>query len=370
MPLRFATFNVENLFSRPKAMNLDDMSLGTEIMSTIADLQTELHKTVYDKAKISGLAKAAHGYFKINKTRGKNPLSYSANTKRYSVKVDGKGAWVGFIELKRAKFSDKSVSNTARFLRSLKADVVGICEIENMIAMRQFRSEYLSSMKYRNEMLIDGTDPRGIDVGLFSRFPITGLRTNIHYVPSGSRWPLFPRDCMEVGVQLAGGRTLWVIQCHLKSKLGAGSGNARRKKQATRLAELLKARYDLDRDLVVVSGDMNDVPGSAPLEPLTGLAGLHDVLALRNVPADKRWTYAYRNERNQIDHVLVSTALKSAVVDAWVDRRGMADLDELSNGQEQSMSGVTSSKNAASDHGAVVVDLDLATVSPGNDALA
>ena len=97
------------------------------------------------------------------------------------------------------------MANTGKFVDRLNADIIGICEVENVVPMRQFRS--LLREKLRYEILIDGTDPRGIDVGLYSKFPLGNLRTNIHFRPPGRRNPLFPRDCMEVEIPMAGGRS-------------------------------------------------------------------------------------------------------------------------------------------------------------------
>ncbi len=363
MTIRFATFNVENLFSRPKAMNLDDTDHGTTILATVAELQDLLDRDTYgpaDKRAIADLALAARGYFSINKTRGRTPLSYSRRSGVYTVKVGGKKDWAGFIELTRAKFSDASVANTGKFIGKLNADILGICEVENLSTMRYFRSQHFGREGLRHAILIDATDPRGIDVGLYSRFPFGHLRSNVDYKPDGATWPLFTRDCLEAEIPLGGDRRLHVLQNHLKSKLGPKRrSDARRKAQATRINEILGERYDLTRDWVIVAGDMNDTPGSDPLSPLFDNPGLHDVLEVAGVDPARRWTYHYRSNE-QIDHVLVSTALRPHVAAAGVDRSGIAEVADHSGGTERPMAGITGWRNAASDHGAVWVDLSIA----------
>ena len=84
------------------------------------------------------------------------------------------------------------------------------------------------------------------------------------------------------------------------------------------------------------------------------------MLDVAKVPADLRWTYAFRNQKNQIDHVLVSRALRDKVDSAGVDRSGMADIEKLTGGAEKRMKGITGERNAASDHGAVWVKLNIA----------
>ncbi|MEM7256804.1 MAG: endonuclease/exonuclease/phosphatase family protein, partial [Pseudomonadota bacterium] len=287
-------------------------------------------------------------------------LSWSSADDTYKVKVNGRSDWDGFIALKRDNFDFLTVSNTGRFMRKIDADVFGICEVESVGAMRQFRSDQLSRMDLDYELLVDGNDPRGIDIGMYSRFPYGFIRTNIHHKTSSRARRTFSRDCLEVEIQLPSGNSLWVLQNHLKSKLGAqSSSDARRKKQADRIAEILHNEYDLNNVFVIVSGDLNDTPDRNPLSALTDNSGLHDVLEVAGVPENQRWTYEYRGQLNQIDYILISSALSQHVTDAGVDRTGMADLESFTNGAEHSLSGITNWRNAASDHGAVWAEFDI-----------
>ena len=45
--LRIASFNVENLFTRPKVLNLKDQSVGNTILEMINELQQLLKNAVY-----------------------------------------------------------------------------------------------------------------------------------------------------------------------------------------------------------------------------------------------------------------------------------------------------------------------------------
>ena len=51
--------------------------------------------------------------------------------------------------------------------------------------------------------------------------------------------------------------------------------------------------------------------------------------------------------------------LKDLFKDAGVERRGMYEIDTLSNGAEHRFDTITASSNAASDHAAVWVDFNL-----------
>ena len=58
-------------------------------------------------------------------------------------------------------------------------------------------------------MLIDGNDERGIDVGLYSKHPIRSIHSNIGLGLPGER--TFSRDCAEFEIETPGGDTIWVL---------------------------------------------------------------------------------------------------------------------------------------------------------------
>ena len=351
---RIATFNVENLFNRARVLNFFDHEHGTEKLKNIALLEAELRKPVYDKAEIARLYALVEDVVRFNITRSRvGRYIISRSHGQWRVHPDGPNDWAGTIEFKRAKFDDTTTRNTARVIREVDAHILCIIEVENRLALETFNSDRLAS-RYPYNILIDGNDSRGIDIGLYSKFEFGTIRTNIFDGTAQSR--TFPRDCLEVEVLTPGGPT-YLLMNHFTSKsLG---GDDRRERQAQRLNELLQDRYNLADQRVVVAGDLNDTPDSAPLGHLLGNNGLTDVLKLA-FPNDSamRWTYHYdRNE--QIDYILVSTPLASVFQGAGVERRGIADVDGYSNGTIIPFSSVTSWRDAASDHGAVWADFDL-----------
>jgi hypothetical protein len=90
---------------------------------------------------------------------------------------------------------------TADAIAGIDADVLGLQEIESLPTLKRFNDQFLSKLGYKYQMLIDGNDARGIDVGLLSRYPLAYVRTNqFDRQPDGK--PLFSRDCLEVGVAL------------------------------------------------------------------------------------------------------------------------------------------------------------------------
>ncbi|MFO0905741.1 MAG: endonuclease/exonuclease/phosphatase family protein [Pirellulales bacterium] len=353
---RVASFNCENLFSRAKVLNLANSQVAADALTKIDQLNKLLHKATYtaaDKQKMVALYAEVETYVAMRENRGK-----VFNKAKTQVVAQGASDWDGELEFKRAKFSEVTRENTAKVIKAVKADVACLVEVEDRPALAAFNSELLDSRKFKFPMLIDGNDPRGIDVGVLSNFPILSLKTHIFDGSGNSR--TFSRDCLRVEMELPNQKRLHLLCNHFKSKSGGdAASDPRRRRQAERVAEILQ-EYDLDQDLVIVAGDLNDTPdATSPLRPLLDVAGLHDVLELQfphDAPA--RWTYHFQGVQ-QIDYLLVSKPLKSAFVQAGVERRGIHRLNVITQGQEAQFDTVTSAANAASDHGAVWAEFSL-----------
>ncbi len=122
------------------------------------------------------------------------------------------------------------------------------------------------------------------------------------------------------------GRPLFLVVNHWNSKSGDQSlagrhqppvrgSDAQRVSQARAVRSFVDALLaaDADADLVVL-GDLNDVPGSAPLAVLTagtaGRAGLTDLAD--GLPAAERYTYVHEGNSQQLDHILLSPHLLRA----------------------------------------------------------
>jgi endonuclease/exonuclease/phosphatase family metal-dependent hydrolase len=358
MSVRIATFNVENLFSRAKVLNLQDEAATADRLLRINDLQQLLDKPKYevtDKKNILELVDELKNDIEIREDRGKLITGTGANRK---VAADGRKGWDGGIDLKRAEFTDLQRENTALVFDKVKADVFCVVEAENRDVLARFNSALLSP-KFKFNMLIDGNDPRGIDVGLYSKFEFGTMRTHIFDGTPQSR--TFSRDCPEYEVLLPSGKSLFVLPNHFKSKSGgAGATDARRKRQAEAVRDILK-RYDLTTDFVVVAGDLNDTPDRAPLKPLLDVPNLFDVLAVQFpavADAPKRGTYKFGNKLQQIDYLLVSKPLRDKLTKAGVEQRGIWKIADV-NPAVSTFPEITGPNSAASDHGAVFADFDI-----------
>jgi len=369
--MRLASFNLENLFDRAKALNQPTWAEGRPALEMVARLNRIFGKTTYTAADRSsiligltklGLAKSDDGgkFARLRQNRGhllKRPSSGPAQ-----VVAAGRGDWIGWVELKMEEVNEIATRTTAQVVRDVNADVVAVIEVDNRVALGRFNTALLpavSTMPYPHVMVIDGNDERGIDVGLLSRFPIATMRSHVDDRLDDS--PVFSRDCPEYELTLPSGDPVLLLVNHLKSKGygGQADSNARRLRQARRVREIYDARRQGGAVNIAVLGDFNDTPASGPLAPLLGAGSeLRDVSAHPSFVSDGRpGTFANGTASGKLDYVLLSPALFSRVQRAGVWRKGVwggthGTLWEI-------YPEMTKPIHAASDHAAVWVDLDL-----------
>jgi endonuclease/exonuclease/phosphatase family metal-dependent hydrolase len=347
MAVRVATFNCENLFSRSRIIDLSDspaeQKRASEAIKAADALRKILRKPAYtaaDKKKIKDLLEVGRGFFTLEKDRGKLIVGNR-------VVASGASDYLGHIKFTRGDISGTAIRNTGRVIKELNADIVCIVEVEDRQLLGHFNRQVLTGKRFTNHMVVDGNDDRGIDVGILSRKPLKSIRTHVN--DRDDDGPIFSRDCAEYEIRLDDGRSLWVLCNHFKSK-GFGTpqvNDARRARQAFRVAGILAEQFDLRKDLVVIAGDLNDTPASAPLSALLSMADLHNVVD--TLPADGRFTHVFRNDRNQIDYLLVSTPLRDALRSVTIERRGMFSFPDR-------FSSIIKMSDEASDHAGVVAE--------------
>ena len=367
--MRIATFNVENLFRRPSAMNLNTWSQGKPILTDfqrLGDLIAQNRYTASAKAKMAALLVKYNLHLRdaskarfmlLHEARGKL-FKVSRGSSVPTIEANGRNDWDGWLELKKEEINSVAIENTARVIQAVQPDVLAVVEAEDRIALQLFNDQVLNrhGPVFEHNMLIDGNDARGIDVGLYSRRPILSMRSNIDDgLPAGR---VFSRDCAEYEIDLGGGQSLWLLVNHLKSK-GFGtqsSSDTRRQKQAQTVADIYRTRH-ANHPFVIVAGDFNDTPNRAPLAPLLSGTNLRDAMThprYTSKPNALPGTFGTGSVSNKIDYLLLSPALWGRVQDVDVERRGVWAPRTFPH-----FPTVTRMQDAASDHAAVWVDLQI-----------
>ena len=240
----------------------------------------------------------------------------------------------------------------AERIRAIDLDVLCVQEVEDITALREFNDGNIGDgglgRHYQYVALIEGNDPRFIDVAVLSKRPLGGITSWAHARhPDAPDEPVFSRDLLEIDVLAADFSrvVLKVFNTHLKSQfVGVGGDDAaaetaasdlRRTRQAEMAARIIEKRTS-PRTAFLVLGDLNDAPDAATLAPLTQSNGFTDGLAdVRESrpfaddpePPGARWTHRFRDSAAKTTHfelfdqIWIGPALKDQLVGADIDRR-------------------------------------------------
>jgi len=198
------------------------------------------------------------------------------------------------------------LAGLAAVLSRLDADLVLLQEVEN----RPLLDRLAALAGYPFARLVEGNDPRGIDVAVLARLPILAYASHRDdLAPDGRR--LWPRDCVEAHVDAAG-RRLVVVGSHFSSALS--DGGTRRAWQAARMREIADAAAREDPSaFVVAGGDLNDAPRSLALAPLLADGAWLDLAP----PGSVTWVGASGEAR--LDYLLVPADGPGRGTVAWVE---------------------------------------------------
>lgn len=223
-------------------------------------------------------------------------------------------------------------------LRTLDADIVALQEVENRELLTRLRDGELAALGYTDVRLLEGNDPRGIDVALLSRFPvpqaISHVKDRFQGVDGDTSYYAFSRDCLEATVEPSPGRRLVLLINHLRAHdtgTAAAEADARRYAQANRVREIAEEalRANPEANLAVV-GDLNDPPGSKTLALLAQRTPpLHDVTT--ELPQADRYSTIYAGKKELVDYILVSPGLRADLTAGGVTIRHENVFDALSD---------------------------------------
>jgi predicted extracellular nuclease len=343
MPVRIATFNVENLMNRFDFTGYrndltKDRSLG------LFQIKDEMQYREMETARVMGI-------------------------------------------------TDDTRQLTALAIADTKADILCLQEVDNLAALNAFEFGYLFRMVgdgYRQKYLIEGNDTRGIDVAIMMKevtrdgqlIEFVGIRSHaaltfadlhlhnlaLEAINIQANERIFRRDCLELDV-LIGGRPLTLFVSHFKSKGGKRVGpDGLGDTLPVRVAEAKAVRHIIEekfgkegaagRDWLFC-GDLNDFneklviteevddnfvftqsPEADNAVSVLMEGGFCENLVERRA-ADNRWTsYHTRGPQErqlvQLDYLLASPALakKNAGSKPEIIRKGQPYRTIFPQGQE------------------------------------
>lgn len=204
----------------------------------------------------------------------------------------------------KAEYTEK-IKGLARIIKSFDADVLGLCEVENITVL----ADLAGKSGYPYYYLAEGNDPRGIDVCILSRYPLEYTSHKNRLTPyKGNSEYKFSRDCVEAALDIEGSR-IYILLTHLKSMAyGAEKSEKKRVAQAKGMLDIILEIYRKSEysPRVLVMGDLNSTRYSAPLNILQK-AGLINLNYKMN--QGSFYTTKYKGRKQDLDYMLLNNVL-------------------------------------------------------------
>ncbi len=238
-------------------------------------------------------------------------------------------------------------------IHKIDADVIGFQEIESKQVLTAFRDKYLSDMGYKEVVLIEGNDRRGIDVAVFSRYPISNVQSHkeARFDVPGQGVMGFGRDLLQVQIKPSANYQFTMFVGHLKSQHGGAQADVRRLAEATKAQEIINNfQQSNPRENVVVLGDFNDQVDTREIAPLVKGTNTVDVIGKDMGKGSHVYTYHPKKYRSRIDYILLNKNMMNEYISNSVklykpykNEQGWQDLSYYN----------------ASDHIPVTIDLNI-----------
>ena len=381
--VRIASFNVENLFERPRAFSATDLDVAEPILEAYREVNVLIKKAEYtpaDKEQIRALlvildiySMDAQGVIRrkesvapkwawLRKNRGTFDRQPQDPTESIEIIAKGRGDWIGWIELATEPTNEVGTRMTARVITEVDADILGIVEAEHRPSLVRFNEELLEN-HYRHAMLVDGNDERGIDVGILTKegFRIVSICSNVDAVDDIG--VIFSRDCPQYEVRTPNGTAIHVLVNHFKSQ--SGGGGAKRRRQATKVRLIADDLIQQGKH-VVVMGDLNEGPAAggnqaANLVPLyENDSLLIDCYSLDGFDVGNRpGSFDSCGLSNRLDYIFISESLQQHFTGGGLFRKGLWGSRVTRPTNWDTYPEMTASVEQASDHSLAFVDLNV-----------
>lgn len=208
----------------------------------------------------------------------------------------------------QAQFAART-TEIANAILAMDPDALALEEVEDQACLDALLAQLPGMHGVLGETGLAGS----VDVAVLSKRElgtVTRHRATANLIEPDGTHTTFSRELLEVELG-----DLVFFAAHFKSK--SDDDPARRLAEAKATMAIVSARADASPDaLVVLGGDLNDTPDSAPLQALSGLIRLADDLP-------EQATYVFNGSSEAIDHLLLAPNQASARVPKsskiWVD---------------------------------------------------
>ena len=385
--MRLATYNVENLFARARALDPADPARGQPALSAYEEFNRIAARPVYsdeDKAAMLAALETLRVFVRTRGGRRPNPdlfgdafavlrenrgdfLAAPADAEPRIV-ATGRASWNGWVDLIVDPVDEIATRMTARVVADVAADVLCVVEAESRPSLVKFNDELLDRRRPRHARRRQR--PRGTtsasSASTASRS--TGSAATSTCPTLCRRQPLVQPRLPGVPAAPADRCRAYMVLNHLKSQsFTSGDPDPLRTRQATEVRAIYDRLRAAGAEFIAVVGDFNKRPDHASLRPLLGpdspLVDAYSLAAFTGLfdPLDhdreRPGSFQSCTIGNRLDYLLLSPELAGRVTAAWCFRRGSGAAVQRERPRLwDAYPEITSARHAASDHGGVWVE--------------
>lgn len=220
----------------------------------------------------------------------------------------------GFEEVVTQAQFESRTEEIALGLARLEADVITLAEVENQACLDALQAKlkeagYDYPVAHLGEIGVAGS----VDVGVLARGKLESVKTYRKEMPltraDGSKTQ-FTRELPEVHLTV-GPNSVIVYAAHFRSKAEDDPGRRLAEAEATRAIMIATAEANTGA-VVLLGGDLNDVPGSDTINTLEEGGAL--VRVAKDLPEASQGTYTFAGQRQAIDHIFTTASRATAYV--------------------------------------------------------
>lgn len=242
---------------------------------------------------------------------------------KYGYRYDGSNAPQDWRDERyRQKKFLAAVDSVAAYVATLKADVVGLTEVGDRVAVQALvKALKQQGHDYPHWQVGASQDTEtGQHVAVLSKYPLSDVvpsfpNRGLYYLESDYD------EVRETGVSkgmkaavTANGKVFQVFVFHFKSERGGEESDQKRLMQAE-IARRVTLPYLNKGEHVVVMGDLNSEKRHPVLLTLRGFKDIHEELIQTGdlyyfKDTKTRWTYNYKGQYEQLDHILLSLNIR------------------------------------------------------------
>jgi endonuclease/exonuclease/phosphatase family metal-dependent hydrolase len=187
-------------------------------------------------------------------------------------------------------------------------DILCLQEVENREVLERLRTGYLAAAGYRASILIEGDDPRGIDVAFLSRFPLHG-DAHLHRAARARGEGNDVRGILEATFELEEGALLTGYCVHFPAPMHPAAARLRALDRLDALADALPPAR-----LRFAAGDFNvNAAEERRYDLIHGRLATRWIAAHAEACAECRGTYYYARDHawSFLDMILLGRELDS-----------------------------------------------------------